>query len=566
MGTQKPRILPWLISQLNQGQLEGVAWLDEGHTRFRIPWKHGLRQDAQQEDFGIFQAWAEASGAYTPGKDKPDLPTWKRNFRSALNRKEALRLAEDHSKDPHDPHKIYEFVTSGVGDFPEPDTSLDLSGRYSTSDTHEDSLDKLLSGMDLASDAGPQSLTLALEQPPQLSLSPSVDAPASCPNLGVRENPLKQLLANDDEWEFQVTVFYRGCQVFQQTVCSPGGLRLVGSEAEDGTLAGQPVRLPDPAASLTDRGVADYVRRVLSCLGGGLALWRAGQWLWAQRLGHCHVYWAMGEELIPDSGHKPDGEVPKDREGGVFDLGPFIEDLIAFIEGSRRSPRYTLWFCMGQSWPQDEPWVKRLVMVKVRQPLAPGVEGRSQGVGGCSQELQRPGPHRETAAARSLCCSLPSGASACPCHGLTPSLFGALPATQKVADPKSWQAQLPGVLTTSRLGHAWGTPLQPQPRGPHWPPRLLTWGQPFHSEQPWASWFILGDSGGGWCRRFPNSSSHTPQVVPMCLRALVDMARDGGASSLENTVDLHISNSHPLSLTSDQYKACLRDLVEDMDF
>lgn len=52
----------------------------------------------------------------------------------------------------------------------------------------------------------------------------------------------------------------------------------------------------------------------------------------------------------------------------------------------------------------------------------------------------------------------------------------------------------------------------------------------------------------------------------MCLRALVDMARDGGASSLENTVDLHISNSHPLSLTSDQYKACLRDLVEDMDF
>uniref|UniRef100_A0A8D0TMS4 Interferon regulatory factor 3 n=1 Tax=Sus scrofa TaxID=9823 RepID=A0A8D0TMS4_PIG len=439
MGTQKPRILPWLISQLNQGQLEGVAWLDEGHTRFRIPWKHGLRQDAQQEDFGIFQAWAEASGAYTPGKDKPDLPTWKRNFRSALNRKEALRLAEDHSKDPHDPHKIYEFVTSGVGDFPEPDTSLDLSGRYSTSDTHEDSLDKLLSGMDLASDAGPPSLTLALEQPPQLSLSPSVDAPASCPNLGVRENPLKQLLANDD-------------------------------------------------------------------------------------------------------------------------------DLIAFIEGSRRSPRYTLWFCMGQSWPQDEPWVKRLVMVKVRQPLAPGVEGRSQGVGGCSQELQRPGPHRETAAARSLCCSLPSGASACPCHGLTPSLFGALPATQKVADPKSWQAQLPGVLTTSRLGHAWGTPLQPQPRGPHWPPRLLTWGQPFHSEQPWASWFILGDSGGGWCRRFPNSSSHTPQVVPMCLRALVDMARDGGASSLENTVDLHISNSHPLSLTSDQYKACLRDLVEDMDF
>lgn len=60
------------------------------------------------------QAWAEASGAYTPGKDRPDLSTWKRNFRSALNRKEVLRLADDRSKDPFDPHKVYEFVTPGV--------------------------------------------------------------------------------------------------------------------------------------------------------------------------------------------------------------------------------------------------------------------------------------------------------------------------------------------------------------------------------------------------------------------------------------------------------------------
>uniref|UniRef100_A0A2I2ZR98 Interferon regulatory factor 3 n=1 Tax=Gorilla gorilla gorilla TaxID=9595 RepID=A0A2I2ZR98_GORGO len=55
MGTPKPRILPWLVSQLDLGQLEGVAWVNKSRTRFRIPWKHGLRQDAQQEDFGIFQ-------------------------------------------------------------------------------------------------------------------------------------------------------------------------------------------------------------------------------------------------------------------------------------------------------------------------------------------------------------------------------------------------------------------------------------------------------------------------------------------------------------------------------
>uniref|UniRef100_A0A9L0S6R8 Interferon regulatory factor 3 n=1 Tax=Equus caballus TaxID=9796 RepID=A0A9L0S6R8_HORSE len=331
MGTHKPLILPWLVSQLDQGRLEGVAWLDKGRTRFRIPWKHGLRQDAQQKDFGIFQAWAEASGAYTPGRDKPDLPTWKRNFRSALNRKEVLRLVDDRSKDPQDPHKVYEFLT-----------------------------------------------------------------PA---------------------WEFEVTAFYRGRQVFQQTVFCPEGLRLVEPEAADGTLPGQPIRLPDPGVYLTDGDVMSLVKRVLSNLGGGLALWRAGQQLWAQRLGHSHVYWAMGEELLPDS-HGPSGEVPKDKEGGVFDLGPFVADLIAFLGGSRRSPHYTLWFCLGESWPQDQPWTKRLVMVK---------------------------------------------------------------------------------------------------------------------------------------------------VVPTCLKALLEMARIQGASSMENTVDLHISNSHPLSLTSDQYKAYLEDLVEDMD-
>ena len=62
MGTQKPRILPWLISQLDRGEWEGVAWLGESRTRFRIPWKHGLRQDAQQEDFGIFQVRASREG------------------------------------------------------------------------------------------------------------------------------------------------------------------------------------------------------------------------------------------------------------------------------------------------------------------------------------------------------------------------------------------------------------------------------------------------------------------------------------------------------------------------
>lgn len=126
------------------------------------------------------------------------------------------------------------------------------------------------------------------------------------------------------EWEFEVTAFYRGRQAFQQTIFCPEGLRLVGSEAGDRALPGQPVTLPDPGASLTDRGVTGYVRRVLNSLGGGLALWRVGQRLCARRLGHCHAYWAVGEELLPDCEHGHKGEVPKDVDGSVFDLGPFV--------------------------------------------------------------------------------------------------------------------------------------------------------------------------------------------------------------------------------------------------
>lgn len=422
MGTPKPRILPWLVSQLDLGQLEGVAWLDERRTRFRIPWKHGLRQDAQQEDFGIFQAWAEVSGAYTPGKDKPDLPTWKRNFRSALNRKEELRVAEDRSKDPHDPHKVYEFVISGAGNLPELDTFPDTNGRYSTSDTQEDTLEELLGDMVLTPfpDEGPSSLVVVPEQTPPLLLSPTIDLPAPCPNSEPPENPLKRLLVPDEEWEFEVTAFYRGRQVFQQTVSCPRGLRLVAAAGGDTMLPGQPIILPDPGVLVTDKTVMGYVRRVLSCLGGGLALWRAGQQLWARRLGHCHTYWALGEELLPDSSPRPGGEVPKDEDGDLFDLRPFVSDLIAFIKGSRHSPRYTLWFCVGEPWPQDQPWTKKLVMLKVQHFWAPGAKGWILTKGRETTIPRSPSGKLQLPRVFATTSSSSPGASGCPSHGPSP--------------------------------------------------------------------------------------------------------------------------------------------------
>lgn len=90
------------------------------------------------------------------------------------------------SNDPHNLQKIYEFVTSEVGDSPEPDSSLDPSGRCGTSDTQENILEELLSDMVLAPlpDQGPLSLAMAPEHTPQLLLSPSLAPYCSLPKFG----------------------------------------------------------------------------------------------------------------------------------------------------------------------------------------------------------------------------------------------------------------------------------------------------------------------------------------------------------------------------------------------
>ena len=47
-----------------------------------------------------------------------------------------------------------------------------------------------------------------------------------------------------------------------------------------------------------------------------------------------HWSWALGKSSSPRDGHQLDGEVPEDEEGGTFNLGPFVADLIIFMEGS----------------------------------------------------------------------------------------------------------------------------------------------------------------------------------------------------------------------------------------
>jgi len=41
----RQRLRPWLIAQINSGNVPGLCWLNAERTKFKIPWKHGGNKD-----------------------------------------------------------------------------------------------------------------------------------------------------------------------------------------------------------------------------------------------------------------------------------------------------------------------------------------------------------------------------------------------------------------------------------------------------------------------------------------------------------------------------------------
>ncbi|XP_032005181.1 interferon regulatory factor 7 isoform X1 [Hylobates moloch] len=120
-GTRRaaPRVLfgEWLLGEISSGCYEGLQWLDEARTCFRVPWKHFARKDLSEADARIFKAWAVARGRWPPGSRGGDPPPpeaeaaeragWKTNFRCALRSTRRFVMLRDNSGDPADPHKVY---------------------------------------------------------------------------------------------------------------------------------------------------------------------------------------------------------------------------------------------------------------------------------------------------------------------------------------------------------------------------------------------------------------------------------------------------------------------------
>ncbi|KPP60878.1 Interferon regulatory factor 8-like, partial [Scleropages formosus] len=106
------RLRQWLIEQIHSGLYPGLQWEDEGHTMFRIPWKHAGKQDYNQEvDASIFKAWAMFKGKFKEG-DKAEPATWKTRLRCALNKSPDFEEVSDRSQlDISEPYKVYRIIS-----------------------------------------------------------------------------------------------------------------------------------------------------------------------------------------------------------------------------------------------------------------------------------------------------------------------------------------------------------------------------------------------------------------------------------------------------------------------
>ncbi|KAM4652310.1 interferon regulatory factor 3 isoform 1-T6 [Discoglossus pictus] len=417
MGSQKPRIVPWLIEQINSQTYPGLEWINNERTHFRIPWKHGLRQDRCEGDVKIFEAWAVASGAYDPIKDKPNPAVWKRNFRSALNRKVDIKVILDKSSESSNPHKIYEIsrgnsmeseagsedanFSDGVSpcsdqlylNNSQTNMNFTMDGNLSENMMHlqlsQNSEDLYLAPEDTQDPMGvmgpynthltPQEVWLPTTTTPQAMLPEEAPvyhelSPYTATNeqLGAdfqaptaQEavlNVLPRLFPNNVfETEFEVKVFYRGTLVKSCQVTNLQGFYITSRQQPSPEDYLENVVLPKPSMVL-DQAVAGEINTLLQNLEHGTVVEVKDGKILAKRVGKCRSYWSMTDS--PETSQP--NQIDKNDYSVLCTLQQFIIELIEFIEGKRKeSPLYSIWMCLGELWPDERSWKKKFIMVQI---------------------------------------------------------------------------------------------------------------------------------------------------------------------------------------------------------
>lgn len=408
MAQPKPLLVPWLCQQIQSGSYPGVCWTNKGQRQFSIPWKHALRQDSNSADVLIFKAWAQTSAA-ADGRINGDPSVWKRNFRSALRAK-GFKMILDNKNDGANPHKVYQFppephsAPSGSEGSQETDLSPELyvddSDVFSTHPPQD--LEQNFTGLNLLESPSkvhevwnPDQLYLGLEgQELFQETSPCPDyqimdthVPFSSPEggaggLGQISPPEGATAAYQPDGEgvghqasipmpkletfFQIKVYYKGKKVKEQLVENVTGFRLMyeGNMDESNLMdsADLPVvQLPVPEGIL-DQIQAKHTNEILNKMGG-LEIKRLDAVVYGHRWGLSRIYWG----LCKHENSQTPRELSKNNPEDIYSFRDYISGLMEFMQTSRESPSCTLYFFLGEKWPDPKmkPWDKKLIMIEV---------------------------------------------------------------------------------------------------------------------------------------------------------------------------------------------------------
>ncbi|KAM4846557.1 interferon regulatory factor 7 [Thomomys bottae] len=425
-GPQRVLFGEWLLGEVSSGRYEGLQWLDDTHTVFRVPWKHFARKDLGEADARIFKAWAVARGRWPPGSSGRGQPSpeaeaveragWKTNFRCALHSTRRFTLLQDHSGDPVDPHKVYmlsaepgcrvsespavhhgeEEAFRGVplaqGGAPGPFLTGDAESQVPSplatmeSDTGDLLLQVLQQSLleDHLLDAvlgGSPAPTQAPGEMPGSSLKemgqeygpahPS-EEPGAAPIREAVPSPGPQhpaLTTEPGPGALDVTIMYKGRTVLQAVVGHPSCVFLYNPTGPAALATDtQPVVFPSPA-ELPDQKQLRYTEELLQHVAPGLQLELRGPALWALRMGKCKVYWEVGSPLGSAGPSTPAQLLERNCHTPIFDFSTFFRELGEFRARQRQgSPHYTIYLGFGQDLSARRPKEKSLVLVKL-EPL-----------------------------------------------------------------------------------------------------------------------------------------------------------------------------------------------------
>ncbi|CAJ0944953.1 unnamed protein product [Ranitomeya imitator] len=163
------------------------------------------------------------------------------------------------------------------------------------------------------------------------------------------------------ETQFDVKVYYRGNLVKNTLVKNANGFQLTSSKQPNPESYLEDVTLPPPTMIRDQKAAAEIATILDSLIPGTKVEVREGS-ICAQRLGKCRSYWAMTDEPTTNE----PSPISKTGHSLLYNCQRFVKELIEFIEKQRKeSPQYSIWICLGQSWPDGKSWKKKLIMVQV---------------------------------------------------------------------------------------------------------------------------------------------------------------------------------------------------------